>query len=81
MFNCGKELLAGQATKEHIPAKALFNGYDSKYKNNRMKGDSVHTITRTRLIDPECIGQVPQRWRTSCQVVSSSQGDRPPVSL
>ena len=35
-YNCGKELLEGQSTKEHIPAKALFNGYDSKYKNNRI---------------------------------------------
>ena len=35
-YNCGKELLVGQGTKEHIPAKALFNGYDSKYKDNRI---------------------------------------------
>lgn len=35
-YNCGKELLEGQGTKEHIPAKALFNGYDSKYKDNRI---------------------------------------------
>lgn len=35
-YNCGKELLEGQGTKEHIPAKSLFNGYDSKYKNNRI---------------------------------------------
>lgn len=35
-YNCGKELLAGQVTKEHIPAKALFNGYDPKYKDNRI---------------------------------------------
>ena len=35
-YNCGKELLDGQATREHIPAKALFDGRDSKYTKNRI---------------------------------------------
>ena len=35
-YNCGKELQDGQETREHIPAKTLFNGYDSKYKTNRI---------------------------------------------
>ncbi len=35
-YNCGKELKEGQSTKEHIPAKTMFKGYDSNYKANRI---------------------------------------------
>ena len=35
-YNCGKELKPGEVTKEHIPAKTLFEGYDEKYKKNRI---------------------------------------------
>ena len=31
-YNCGKELKEGQSTKEHIPAKTMFIGYDSNFK-------------------------------------------------
>lgn len=34
-YNCGKEL-DNNSTKEHIPARALFDGYDEKYKTNRI---------------------------------------------
>lgn len=35
-YNCGKEFGAKDITKEHIPAKNLFEGYDGKYKLNRI---------------------------------------------
>jgi len=37
-YNCGIEISKknGNQTKEHIPAKNLFEGYDDKYKNNRI---------------------------------------------
>lgn len=35
-YNCGKELFEGDITKEHIPAKTLFDGYDNIFKNNRI---------------------------------------------
>lgn len=36
-YNCGKVLEKKEdMTKEHIPARNLFDGYDNKYKNNRI---------------------------------------------
>jgi hypothetical protein len=35
-YNCRKEFDAKDITKEHIPAKNLFEGYDEKYKVNRI---------------------------------------------
>jgi len=35
-YNCGKELENKEVTKEHIPSKNLFEGYDDKYKVNRI---------------------------------------------
>lgn len=35
-YNCGKELNKGDETREHIPAKTLFEGYDKKYKEKRI---------------------------------------------
>ncbi len=35
-YNCGKELSGENSTKEHIPAKTLFEGYDDKFKKNRI---------------------------------------------
>ncbi len=32
-YNCGKEI-NGIITREHIPARALFEGFDRQYKNN-----------------------------------------------
>ncbi len=34
-YNCGRELKDGK-TKEHIPARTLFEGYDDLYKTNRI---------------------------------------------
>ena len=35
-YNCGKELSKKEITREHIPAKTLFEGYDENYKVNRI---------------------------------------------
>jgi hypothetical protein len=35
-YDCGKPLTKDNTTKEHIPAKNLFNGYPPEYKNNRL---------------------------------------------
>lgn len=35
-YNCGVELNKTNRTKEHIPAKCLFEGYDEAYKLNRI---------------------------------------------
>lgn len=35
-YNCGLGLDKGNETREHIPAKNLFEGYDEKYKVNRI---------------------------------------------
>lgn len=35
-YNCGKLLGKKEETKEHIPARTLFEGYDEKYKVNRI---------------------------------------------
>lgn len=35
-YNCGKEYKTKDITKEHIPARNLFVGYDEKYKVNRI---------------------------------------------
>lgn len=35
-YNCRKEFNAKDMTKEHIPAKNLFEGYSEKYKVNRI---------------------------------------------
>lgn len=35
-YNCGKVLAEHDVTREHIPAKNLFEGYDDSYKANRI---------------------------------------------
>lgn len=35
-YNCGIELEDKDVTREHIPARNLFEGYDEKYKVNRL---------------------------------------------
>jgi hypothetical protein len=35
-YNCLKEIDKKDVTREHIPAKNLFEGYDEKYKTNRI---------------------------------------------
>lgn len=35
-YNCFKPIKEGEKTREHIPAKTLFEGYDDKYKVNRI---------------------------------------------
>jgi hypothetical protein len=35
-YNCGIVLEEKDITREHIPAKNLFEGYDEKYKVNRI---------------------------------------------
>jgi hypothetical protein len=35
-YNCGIEVEDKDVTREHIPAKNLFEGYDEKYKVNRI---------------------------------------------
>ena len=35
-YNCGKLLKKGEITKEHIPARTLFEGFDSEHKVNRI---------------------------------------------
>lgn len=35
-YNCGIGLDKTTETKEHIPARSLFEGYDEKYKVNRI---------------------------------------------
>lgn len=35
-YNCGKELGENEVTKEHIPARTLFDGYTDRYKKNRI---------------------------------------------
>lgn len=35
-YNCGKECNAKELTREHIPAKNLFAGFESKYTENRI---------------------------------------------
>lgn len=35
-YNCGAELNKETETKEHIPAKSLFEGFDEKHKVNRI---------------------------------------------
>ncbi|WP_313032285.1 hypothetical protein [Soonwooa sp.] len=35
-YNCGIELTAENKTREHIPAKNLFNGYSDEFKLNRI---------------------------------------------
>ena len=32
-YNCGIELENKDVTREHIPARNLFEGYDEKYKH------------------------------------------------
>lgn len=41
-YNCGKELKKGDRTTEHIPAKALFAGYGSEYKVQRLTVPACH---------------------------------------
>ena len=35
-YNCGKDLMIDEVTKEHIPAQSLYAGFDDKYKMNRI---------------------------------------------
>lgn len=35
-YNCGKELTKGTTTREHIPARNLFDGYTDEFKYNRI---------------------------------------------
>lgn len=35
-YNCGRKLSKKEATKEHIPARALFTGYGNEFKVNRL---------------------------------------------
>jgi hypothetical protein len=35
-YNCGVELNDDEVTREHIPAKNLFDGYEDTYKDNRI---------------------------------------------
>lgn len=35
-YNCPKMLTKKESTKEHIPAKCMFYGYDETYKTNRI---------------------------------------------
>lgn len=35
-YNCGKELTEGNTTREHIPARNLFDGYSEEFKYNRI---------------------------------------------
>lgn len=35
-YNCGNPIDEKELTKEHVPAKNLFEGYDEKYKVNRI---------------------------------------------
>ncbi len=39
-YNCGIEIDSNESTKEHIPARNLFEGYDDKYKVNRITVDA-----------------------------------------
>lgn len=39
-YNCGIEIDSNESTSEHIPAKCLFDGYDEKYKVNRITVDA-----------------------------------------
>ena len=39
-YNCGKSLPETNKTKEHIPAKILFDGFDEKFKLNRITVDA-----------------------------------------
>lgn len=35
-YNCGKELTKDAITREHIPARTLFDGYNDEFKYNRI---------------------------------------------
>lgn len=35
-YNCGIEISGSDLTREHIPAKGLFDGYSDEYKKNRL---------------------------------------------
>ena len=35
-YNCGKILKPNEITREHIPARNLFEGYDEQYKVQRI---------------------------------------------
>ena len=39
-YNCGNEIDSSKSTKEHIPARSLFEGYDEAYKVNRITVDA-----------------------------------------
>jgi len=42
-YNCGVELDEKEMTREHIPAKNLFEGYDGKHKVNRITVSACQT--------------------------------------
>jgi len=42
-YNCSKKLEKKEVTREHIPARNLFVGYDEKYKVNRITVPSCYT--------------------------------------
>lgn len=42
-YDCGVALTKENETKEHIPARNLYNGYPSEYKNNRLTVSACHT--------------------------------------
>ena len=35
-YNCSKELVENEITREHIPARTLFDGYGNEFKTNRI---------------------------------------------
>lgn len=41
-YNCGIELNETNATVEHVPAKALYEGLDDKFRNNRITVPACH---------------------------------------
>ncbi len=47
-YNCGKELENKDVTREHIPSRNLFEGYDEKFKVNRITV-SVCFLTKINL--------------------------------
>ncbi|WP_419486695.1 hypothetical protein [Chryseobacterium bernardetii] len=53
-YNCGTELNSENKTREHIPAKNLFNGYSDEYKKNRIVVPACFDCNnRYSLIDQE----------------------------
>lgn len=46
-FNCGNFFTKEEITKEHIPAKALYAGYDNEYKLNRITVPSCYKCNQS----------------------------------